>query len=220
MGLIVTILALGLLASFSPTTILVFILLLSTARARPNAAAFLIGWSFSLTVVFAFSYFAGGAHSVRDHSGRIAVNVIEILLGVALVVVAARQWRKRNEPRENAGVSESLAVRLNRVNPAQATIVGVLEQPWTLTAAAAVVVARDHTAFVVAVLAFLMFTVVSTATVGLIFLYHGRHPGQAEAQLAALRDRVIRAGPWLFIVVSFAVGVYLIIEGVLGIAKS
>jgi Sap, sulfolipid-1-addressing protein len=220
MSLLITILVLGLLASLSPTTILVFILLLSTARARPNAAAFLIGWSISLTVVFAFSYFLGGAHSMRQHSGRIVVDAIEILLGIALIGVGAREWRKRNEPRERAGVPSSLAVRLNRVNPVQATMVGVLEQPWTITAAAAVVVARHHAALVVAVLAFLVFTFVSTATVGLIFLYHGRHPGEAEAQLSALRDRVIRAGPALLTIVSLAVGVYLIADGALGMRKS
>jgi hypothetical protein len=58
MSLVVPILVLGVLASLSPTTILVFILLLGTARARANAAAFLIGWSASLTFVFAITYAA------------------------------------------------------------------------------------------------------------------------------------------------------------------
>ncbi len=42
MTLIVPIVLLGLLASLSPSTIVVFILLLATTRARVNAAAFLI----------------------------------------------------------------------------------------------------------------------------------------------------------------------------------
>ena len=56
MSLVITIALLGLLASVSPSTIVVFILLLTTARARVNAAAFLIGWSVSLIIVFAVSY--------------------------------------------------------------------------------------------------------------------------------------------------------------------
>ncbi|MGO9220767.1 MAG: hypothetical protein ACLP5E_23860 [Streptosporangiaceae bacterium] len=40
MGLVITIALLGLLASVSPSTIVVFILLLATTRARVNAAAF------------------------------------------------------------------------------------------------------------------------------------------------------------------------------------
>ena len=59
MSLLISIGLLGLLASVSPSTIVVFILLLATARARVNAAAFLVGWSVSLIVVFAVSYAVG-----------------------------------------------------------------------------------------------------------------------------------------------------------------
>jgi hypothetical protein len=57
MSLIITIVLLGLLASLSPATIVVFILVLATTRAKVNAAAFLIGWSVSLVIV---SFEVGG----------------------------------------------------------------------------------------------------------------------------------------------------------------
>src|SRR5580700_8944054 len=53
MSLLIVIGLLGLLASVSPATIVVFILLLATTRPRLNAVAFLIGWSVSLIIVFA-----------------------------------------------------------------------------------------------------------------------------------------------------------------------
>jgi hypothetical protein len=65
--------------------------------------------------------------------------------------------------------------------------------------------------------AFAVFTVVSTATVGLIFLYFARRPGEAEAHLSALRDRVVQAGPMLFATIALLVGAFLVIDGVLGI---
>ena len=55
MGLILPILVLAVLASISPVTLVVFLLLLATSRARINAGAFLIGWTVSLTVVFSLS---------------------------------------------------------------------------------------------------------------------------------------------------------------------
>ena len=75
MSLVITILLLGLLASLSPATIVVFILLLATTRAKVNAAAFLIGWSVSLVIVFSVSYAVGGTqrptrwrpHCPRSH---------------------------------------------------------------------------------------------------------------------------------------------------------
>ena len=53
MGLILPMLFLGLMASLSPATIVVFVLVLGTARARVNAVGFLLGWGISLTIVFA-----------------------------------------------------------------------------------------------------------------------------------------------------------------------
>ena len=220
MSTVIILALLGLLASVSPSTIVVFILLLATARARVNAAAFLIGWSVSLIIVFAVSYGIGGVRATQHGSGRTAVEVIEIMLGAALAFAAARQWRHRDRPRTSSRVTEKFNARLKQLNPWEAATVGVLEQPWTLTAAAAVVLVRDHSAFLVVVFAFLAFALLSTATIGLIFMYFARRPGQAEAHLSDLRDRLVRAGPAIFAIVSAAVGVFLIIDGVIGIVGS
>jgi hypothetical protein len=215
--LVITIVLLGLLASLSPATIVVFILLLATTRARANAAAFLIGWTVSLIVVFTVSYSVGEARATQHGSGRVAVDVIEILLGVLLLATAGRRWDRRNEPRTPSGMSRNLTARLQQLNPWQAVIVGVLKQPWVLTAAAAMVVIRDHAALIVVVIAFLLFTVVSTATVGLTYLYYARRPGDAQAHLQVLRDRMVQAGPALMAAVCLAVGLYLIADGILGL---
>ena len=220
MSLVITIGLLGLLASVSPSTIVVFILLLATARARVNAAAFLIGWSVSLIIVFALSYAVGGVRGTQYGSGSTVVEVIEILLGVGLVFLAGRQWRRRDRPRTSSGVSTKLTARLKQLRRWEAATIGVLEQPWTLTAAAAVVLVRHHSTFLIVVFAFLTFAVLSTATIGLIFLYFARRPGQAEAHLSDLRDRLVHAGPAIFAIVSVAVGVFLIVDGVTGIAGS
>lgn len=219
MSLVIIILLLGLLASVSPSTLVVFILLLATTRARVNAAAFLIGWGISLVVVFGASYAVGGARATQHGGGSTAVKAIEILLGVVLAVVAVRQWSRRGRPRTSSGRTSKFTGRLKKLNPWGAATVGVLEQPWTLTAAAAVVVVRHHAAFPVVILAFLAFTVLSTATVGLIFLYFARRPGQAQTRLSELRDRVVQAGPGLLAIVSLAVGVFLIVDGAIGIAS-
>lgn len=220
MTLLIPVLFLGLLASLSPSTVIVFILLLATTRARMIAAAFLIGWCISLVVVFAASYALGGARVSQQGSGRIAVQVVEILLGVALIAVAVRQWQQRNTPRVSTGVTKRLMGHLEELNPWEAAMIGVVEQPWTLTAAFAVVLIRHHSAALIAFVAFLVFTIVSTATVGLIFLYYARQPEQAEAYLSALRDRVVHAGPAIFAIVSLLVGAFLITDGILGIAGS
>jgi hypothetical protein len=83
-----------------------------------------------------------------------------------------------------------------------------------------VVLVRHHSAFLVVLFAFLVFAFLSTATVGLIFVYFARRPGQAEAHLSDLRNRLVQAGPAIFAIVSAALGIYLIVDGVTGVVGS
>jgi hypothetical protein len=218
MTLLLTILALGVLASLSPSTLVVFILLLATVRARVNAIAFLVGWGISLGVVFSLSYAAGGAHVLRRSGGRTALEALEVAFGMALVVVAVHQWRVRHRPRPPSGLTRGMAVRLKDLEPWEAVLVGAFAQPWALTAAAAIVVVRQHTALLVALAAFVLFTVASTATVGLTFAYYSREPGEADARLEALRQRLVAAGPAVGAAVSLGVGLYLVVNGALRLA--
>jgi hypothetical protein len=217
MSLFLPILALGLLASLSPATIIVFILVLATTRARVNAIAFLVGWGVSLTIVFAVAYLIGGTQATRQSGGRVWVDVVEILLGVALVVAGVGGWRRRNTPRPPSGASKALAARLSHLRPREATVLGVLKEPWSITAAAAVVVVHYHSDLAVALLAFVLFSVVSTASVGLAFWYHSSHPTDAETRLSAVKDLLVRLGPIIFAVMSLAVGIYLIVDGVVAL---
>ncbi len=219
-SVLLPILGLGLLASLSPATIIVFILVLATARAHVNAVAFLVGWGVSLTIVFALAYVVGGTRAAQNGGGRIGVELVEIFLGVVLAMVAGQRWQRRNTPRPSSGVSRALATRLGQLHPSEATILGVLKEPWTLTAAAAIVVAHYHSGVLVALLAFVVFTVVSTATVGLTFWYHSSHPSEAEARLSAVKDRLVRASPAIFAAGTLAVGLYLTIDGIIGLLGS
>lgn len=213
MGLILPILLLGLLASISPVTLAVFLLLLATTRARLNAGAFLIGWTVSVTVVFGLSYAIGSYHGVRSTGGRNALAALELLLGAGLMVVGVWQWRRRNRPSSRPAVSPGLQERLKGLDPWGAAVLGVLKQPWSLTAAAALVLVHHHSALVVALIAFLIFAAVSTASVGGIYIYYAREPDQADARLADLYARVVRLGPTLVAALSFVIGLVLAFDG-------
>jgi hypothetical protein len=220
MGLILPVVFLGLMASLSPATIVVFVLVLGTARARVNAVGFLFGWGLSLTVVFAVSYGVAESGGARSDTGRASVAVIELLLGAALFVVGARVWRRGPTTRPTGSSdwgTQRLVGRMDGLTPLGAAVVGVLKQPWAITAAASLVVVHHHESALVVAIAFALFTVASTATVGLMFLYYARYPGEAQSRLATLRDRAAAAGPALGAVAGMVVGAFLMIDGVLGL---
>ncbi len=217
MSLVLPILFLGLMASLSPATIVVFVLVLGTTRASVNGMAFLVGWGLSLTLVFAGSYaLASSGAGQRDESHTV-VAVLETLLGVFLLVVAARLWRRRDAVPVGSSTfgAGRLAGSMNSLRPRGAFVVGVLKQPWAITTAAALIVVNHHTEAPVVAIAFVLFTVASTATVGLMFLYYARHPGNAQAQLNAVRDRVVAAGPEMGAVAGLLIGVFLVLDGVM-----
>lgn len=221
MGLILPLVLLGLVASLSPATIVVFVLVLGTARARVNAVGFLFGWGLSLTLVFVGSYAMAASSASQSDGGHTAVAVLQILIGAAMLVVAARVWR-RGEPKPRSTVtsrwsSDRLLSRMHGLTPVGAAVVGVLKQPWAITIAAALVVVQHHTTGLLLAIAFALFTVASTATVGLMYLYFARNPGEAQAQLAALRDRVVAAGPAIGAITGMLVGGFLVIDGLIGL---
>ena len=224
MGLILPLLFLGLMASLSPATIVVFVLVLGTAKARVNAVGFLFGWGLSLTVVFATSYALAVTGAAQRGGGRTSVAVLEFLLGAALMVASIRLWRRRtkdprvpDDPERAAGWgTERLMGHMDGLTPLGAAVVGVLKQPWAITSAAALVVVHSQTTGLLVAIAFALFTVASTATVALMFVYYARYPGEAQTRLAELRDRAMAAGPTAGAVAGMLVAGFLIIDGLLG----
>jgi hypothetical protein len=61
-----------------------------------------------------------------------------------------------------------------------------------------------------------MSLLITIALLGLL----ARRPGEAEAHLSDLKDRVVRAGPAIFAIVSATVSVLLVVDGVIGIVAS
>lgn len=49
-------------------------------------------------LVFLVSYGIGGLHPISHGSGAVAVKIVEVLLGIALVVLSARQWKRQHLP--------------------------------------------------------------------------------------------------------------------------
>ncbi len=126
------VLSLAVGVALSPVPIIAVVLMLSTPRARVNGPAFVLGWVVGLAVVGAIVLVAaGGAGANEDAEPATWVDVLEIVLGVLLALVAVRQWRGRPRAGEAAplpkwmrtidtftpGRSLGIAVALSAVNP-------------------------------------------------------------------------------------------------------
>jgi threonine/homoserine/homoserine lactone efflux protein len=126
------VLSLGVGVALSPVPIIAVVLMLGTRRARSNGPAFVLGWVAGLAVVGAIVLLAaGGADASEDGEPATWVDVVKIVLGALLLLVALRQWRGRPRAGEEAkmpgwmrtidrftpGRSLGVAAALSGINP-------------------------------------------------------------------------------------------------------
>lgn len=90
------VLSLGVGVALSPIPIVGVVLMLGTPRARTNGPAFVAGWIAGLAGVGAIVLvLSSGGGASDDGQPASWVAVLKLALGVALVLVAVRQWRGR-----------------------------------------------------------------------------------------------------------------------------
>jgi threonine/homoserine/homoserine lactone efflux protein len=95
------VLPLAVVVALSPVPIIAVVLMLGTRRARVNGPAFLVGWAAGLAVVGAVVLVVAGATGAsEDAEPATWVEVLKLVLGALLILLAVKQWRGR--PRRGA----------------------------------------------------------------------------------------------------------------------
>ena len=112
--------------AISPIPIIAVILMLFSARARVNGPAFLVGWVVALAAVSTVVY-------VIAHDGNVATSTTasdsvswgKIALGVGLLLLARRNWRKRPAPGEEPVMPRWMS-RVDTFSPLEAAGLGAV----------------------------------------------------------------------------------------------
>jgi threonine/homoserine/homoserine lactone efflux protein len=93
-GVVGSVLPLTVGIAISPIPIIAAILMLLSPRARTTSVGFLIGWLLGIASAATVFTLIGGLIPEQDPDrSRPILGVIQIVLGVLLLLVAARQWR-------------------------------------------------------------------------------------------------------------------------------
>jgi threonine/homoserine/homoserine lactone efflux protein len=97
-------LALGI--AISPIPIIAIILMLITPKGRSNGLVFLLGWMAGILIVGGIALVVADVAGLSTGSEAASQSqaVIKLVLGLLLLVVAARQWRSRPKPGEEASL--------------------------------------------------------------------------------------------------------------------
>jgi threonine/homoserine/homoserine lactone efflux protein len=85
----------------SPIPIVAVVLMLATPRGKLNGPAFVLGWIVGLAIVGTIVLLlAGGISASNGGEPKTWVSVLKLILGLGLLLVAVREWRRR--PRGDA----------------------------------------------------------------------------------------------------------------------
>lgn len=120
------VLPLGFGVALSPIPIIAVVLMLATPRGRLNGPAFVAGWIVGLAVAGAIVLViaAGAGATDADAAPATWVGVVKIVLGVALVALAVRQWRGR--PRDDQAALPGWMTAIDTFGPGKAAGLAVL----------------------------------------------------------------------------------------------
>jgi Sap, sulfolipid-1-addressing protein len=191
--------------ALQPFRLSAFILILSTENGTKKGLGFILGWLLSLLVVVAVVVLITGGRAVRFRTvPSTVVLIIKLALGIALIVIAALEWRRRNRARRAPG----WMARLDTMSPWAAAVIAAIMQPWTLVAAAAVTAAQARLSSAADYLALALFCLLATFSFIVLELYAVLAPA-ASTQLAALRNWLDVHGHEVIIIVCLVLGAWL-----------
>ena len=204
--------------AISPVPIIAVILMLFSARARVNGPMFLAGWALALAVVSGVVYFVSDASDAATSStASDTISWGKIVVGVLLLLLAARQWRSRpalgaepEMPKWMAGIDSfspgkafALALLLAGVNP----------KNLLLSAGAGAALAQIGPTTTEAVVSLIVFVVLGSITIAAPVVYYLVGGDKAKAALDSMKGWLAVHNAAVMTVLFLVFGVKLIADG-------
>jgi len=192
--------------------------MLFSRRAKVNGPAFLLGWVLALAAVSTVVY-------VVSHDGNVATSSTasdsvswgKIVLGVALLALARRNWGRRPAPGEEPAMPKWMA-GVDALPPAKAfglglLLAGVNPKNLILTAGAAAGLAQLGLSTSDAVVATAVFVVIASATIAGPVIYAAAGGEKARATLDSAKAWLTAHNAAVMAVLFVIFGVDLIAKG-------
>ena len=204
--------------AISPVPIIAVILMLFTAKARVNGSMFALGWALALAVVSGVVYVASDAASAATNSTTSdTISWGQILFGVLLLLLAARQWRSRPEPGDDPTMPKWMA-GIDTFTPAKAfglavLLAGVNPKNLLLSAGAAAGLAQLGLSTTDAVVSLIVFVVLGSITIAGPVVYYLVGGDKAKVELDSMKDWLALHNAAVMTVLFLVFGVNLIANG-------
>ena len=217
------VLALGVGVALSPLAIVALVVMLVARGGGRPAGAFVVCWTLSLASISTLVLLlADGADASAKGAPATWVSVVKIVVGLLLVVFAARQWRGR-ESRAAKTEQPGWMRKLDTVTVAKAAGLAVVfvikPKNLLLTIGAGVAVAQVGASAAGQVVAVGVFVALGTAGLGIPLSIHVLMPGRGRELLLALRDWMVRENATIIAVLSLVIAAKLLGDALVSVTS-
>ncbi len=203
----------------SPFPIIGLILMLLSKNARKNSLMFLIGWLAGLVIVAIIVLALVNAGKIAASESTVESGVLwgKLLLGVALLFLALRNWQKRPKPGQQVEMPKWMA-SIDSIQPTRALALGALlsgVNPKNLllnVAAAGTIAAAALTTTQTAVVTIVFILISSISIIGPV-LYLQLAGEHAEKGLNELKVWLTEHNAAIMAVLLLVIGVKMIGDG-------
>ena len=209
--MIFELLPIALAITLEPIPLTAVTLVLGSERGTRKGAMFILGWMLSMAIVVALTLLATGNNPPRPHTApSVAALAVKLLIGVVLVGIAFREWRIEREPRKPKAPPKWES-KIDQMSLWFAFALGPIVQPWGLIAAGSAIIVEAKVTTWQSTIALSLFCIVGTITYVAMELYALLRPAKTRAFVASLRRWVTSHTDQIIIVISLALGRWLIV---------
>jgi len=202
--------------ALSPLPIAAIVMMLMTKKAKTNAPSFLLGWVVGLLVVGIVVFLIPIEQAEKGHPTAVA-GYIRIALGLLLLAMAVRQWRRRPGPNDRVEVPRFLA-GLDTYTSMKSLLTGFLlvvlnpkNLPLCAAGAAAIDLATQN--LTAQFSAYIVFTIIASTSVAFPVVAYLAARRKAEALFETWKDWLIRKNQSVVAVILFIAGCWLVFRG-------
>jgi len=204
--------------AISPIPVALIILILVSARARANGPAFAVTWLIGIVVVCgAAVLLASGAGVGSEDSAGDGVKVVHLILGLAFLWLALRQWRARPRPGEAAATPKLFEV-VDDMSVGKAAGVGLLASAvnpknLVLAVSAGLTISEANLSGPSTTTTVVLFSVIASLTVVVAVLLHMLAGERASGLLHEVKDWLIHNNATILFVLFLVLAAKLIGSG-------
>jgi Sap, sulfolipid-1-addressing protein len=201
--------------AISVTTIITTVFLLLSPKAKSKTVALLVGCVIGVGgAVAAFTLLTDLLPTQSSGGSSPAASVIKMVIGVLLVVLALRQWRKRPVTGDRVELPKWMA-GVDSMTPAKALVLGVLlsavvPKNLLIALSAGLIVGEAGFSGGQAAVVIVLFTVIATSTVAVPVVAHLVASARMRGPFEKLREWLVENNVAIMVVVLLMIGVVMI----------